>query len=651
MATAGGGEVWTGTQLTARLVALKGAAPEPVQHVIFRSTRRADGSTVEGYDIPGEKRQRNPSALDDWLTRHDLAGPGRLAVAVLVIRETLDARGLIMQCTLERRRGSVDGPYCGDPARVEFAGPASAVRLYRSHLDGRLTEIAPSTDVAPPRVRSPEQFAGEHKELQARFGDGVHILDTREPNLFEDMIGLASIVHVRTAAGREVGCGIGWHGSLAFVLEADFPRFATQLSLEPQDDAAIEAAVIADGLIRGETRLDENGIAVVCRRKGEEALFLLRPRSGQVRTEPYVPGRITAGPDQQRWMHYAETYEGLTILDAWRDGASDDVIVLSGDVSGQVWRHHIDGDGVETWRKADDEAAIGALHRNQLYPGTLAAADGEQTDAIEPTDLSVPPTLGSSPAMKDSLLMRIEGYLRAMATIRATRDAGDQSPREAETQLRALHALLLAMGAHVTASATQNKLTQLRDSAFDPANFAGNLNQIEECLRHELGAIRSVTVAPSHRGLLQDDKPPFGLNILVGFPSAGYDIEEASVCLAFRRPTATVFHCMKIIERGIGAFARCAGLADPTVAGERNWRAILRVLGGVTDPGLNASRDALHFIGTRWRAPTLLPADKYTEEEAEVIFQAVNAFMRALAVVCDENGARAPINNGNSGGC
>ena len=137
-------------------------------------------------------------SAQDWLA----ARPGnldQLAVAVLVVREVLDARGMIVQCTIERRRGSADGPFCGDPVRVDFAGAATTVRLYRSHLDGRLSEIAPSANTAPPRVRSPEPFAGERKALQARFGDAVRVLDAREPTLFEDMIGLSSIVHVRAA--------------------------------------------------------------------------------------------------------------------------------------------------------------------------------------------------------------------------------------------------------------------------------------------------------------------------------------------------------------------------------------------------------------------------------------------------------------------
>ncbi len=642
MATAGGGEVWTGPQLTARLVALNGAAPEPIQHVLFRATRQADGSMVEGYDIPGEKRQRDSAALDFWLAHHRLAGANRLAVSILVIRETLDSRGLIMQCTLERRRGSADGPYCGDPARVEFAGPASAVRLYRGHLDGRLTEIAPTADAAPPRVRSPDQFDGEYRALQARFGDSVRILDTREPTLFEDMIGLASIAHVRTTEGREVGCGIGWHGGLAFVLEADFPRFTTQLLLEPADSAAVNAMVLADGLVRGETRLDEHGIAVVCRRRGSEALCLLRPRWGLVQAELYVPGRGAAGPDQQRWMHYAETYEGLAVLDAWHDGASDDVIVLTGDLSGQVWRHHIDGDGVETWRKADDEAAVGALHREQLLPGSLAAADAETILAEDAANTPIMQRHRTHTASDDSLLRRADDYVRAMAALRATREVGRETPEAAARHIRALQTALLTLEAHVAAAGAQDLLTQLHGGGLEPAAFAQRLTQLEEWLRRELGLIRSVAIAPPRSFFLHRDEPPFGKDVAVCFPAVSYDIEETSVCLAFRRSTAAVFHCMKILEHGIGAFARSAGLADQVAAGERNWRAILQPLRGVADNKFHGARDALEFIYVRWRGPTLLPAEKYTEEEAELIFQAVGRFMRALAVLCDENGRRAP---------
>ena len=620
---------------------MNGAAPEPIQHVLYRSTRHADGTLSEGYAVPGEARPLKDAALDFWLARHRLAGADRLAVAVLVIRETLDARGLIVQCTLERRRGSADGPFYGDPARIDFAGAAAAVRLYRSHLDGRLTEIAPSADLPAPGVRAPGHFVGEHKALQARFGETVGIVDAREPTLFEDMIGLSSIVHVRAPDGREVGCGIGWHGTMPFVLEADFPRFATQLALQPEDAAAVDAAVRANDLVRGDIRLDENGLAVVGRRRGSETLFLLRPRAGQVQIEPYVAGRSVAGNDQQRWMRYVETYEGLTVLDAWRDGAGDDVIVMTADAGGQIWRHHIDADGVETWRKADDEAIIGRMHREHRFPGPLSEADAHLGNGADGGGAMSPRLAGTRPVAEDSLLARAEAYVRAMSALREARDAADGMPDVTAMHVRELEAALVALDAHVAAAATQDMLPRLDGGMLTPQALARELMQIEDRLRHELALIRSVTIAPPRARLLHPDEPPFGAAVAAEFPSAGYDIEEASVCLAFRRPTAAVFHCTKIIERGIGAFARHVRADDPVAAGERNWQKIVRLLPDASDTGLGDLRDALELIRRRWRSATLAPADKYTEEEAEQIFQAVGRFMRALAAHCDEHGRQA----------
>jgi len=639
MAAAEGGEVWTGPRLAARLVALNGAAPDPVQQVIFRSTRRSDGTMLEGYHVPGESRLLDEAGLNDWLTSHRLAGAERLAVAVLLINETLDARGLITQCTLERRRGSADGPYCGEPARVDFAGAASAVRLYRSHLDGRLTEVAPFADTPPPSVRLPEQFAGEHDALVARFGEGVRIIDAREPTLFEDMIGLSSIVHVHTADGREVGCGIGWHGAMAFVLEADFPRFATQLELLPDDAAAISAAIRSNGLVRGETRLDSAGVAVLARRTGGEALFLLRPQAGQVRIEPYGANRDAAGPDQQRWMRYVESYEGLSVLDAWRDGTAQDVIVLTGDPGGQVWQHHIDPDGVETWRKVSDDAAIGGLHREHLFPGTLVAESAAANEIDDAATSPLPRSDDRRASAADSLLGLAEAYEHAMTALHDAHDSGVESD-VAAMHLRTLHATLLTLDAHIAAAATEELLIRRETSALAPGELAHELARIEDRLRDELALTRFVTVAPAHARLLDRDNPLFGAAVATCFASAGYDIEEAAICLALQRPTATVFHCMKILERGIGAFARHIGAVDPVTAGEREWQVIQRLLRDAADPGAGDLHQALDVIRRRWRAATLQPADKYTEQEAGIIFHAVGNFMRGLAARCDEHGRR-----------
>ena len=164
--------------------------------------------------------------------------------------------------------------------------------------------------------------------------------------------------------------------------------------------------------------------------------------------------------------------------------------MLTGDLSGQVWRHHIDGDGVETWRKADDEAAIGALHREQLAPGRLAA-EAEVTIAEDAMGTPSLPNHGAHAAPNDLMLGRAENYAHAIAALRAAREAGE-TPETAATHIHALQAALLTLEAHVAAAGAQNVLTQLHGDGLQPARFALQLAQIEESLRHELGLIRSV---------------------------------------------------------------------------------------------------------------------------------------------------------------
>ena len=280
MNAAGQGKAWTGPQLAAQLATLNGVAPPPACYVVFRVTRHPDGAETLGYEVPDQALPVEPPAWPLWLEQHNLIGRDQLCVAVLVIREALDAAGRLVECVLERRRGMADGPFCGDPARVEFVGPARAVRQYRAERNGQLEEAAPSPPVPAPGTRGAEQFAGEQQALERRFGPGIQVIDARGPTLFEDMAGLASIVHLRRADRQELACGIGWHGTISFILVADFPRFDIPLALPPSDEAAVQDALRRQGLVRHETRMDEHGLAVVARRHGGAELFLLRVDSG-----------------------------------------------------------------------------------------------------------------------------------------------------------------------------------------------------------------------------------------------------------------------------------------------------------------------------------------------------------------------------------
>jgi hypothetical protein len=484
MTTAGRGQVWTSEQLAARLIALRGLAPAVVQHIVYRATSDPTSYAHAGYLLPGEGRRLTAAAFDFWLAKRDLAGAERLSVAVLVIRERLAANGNIQDCELEYRRGAVDGPYYGSPARITFSGPARLVRFYQATPEGASAEVAPTPGATARSGPEADAAAAMRLAVQTSCGEGARILDTREPTVIEAMVGIASVLHVIQPDGREVACGIIWHGPIAVALQADFPRFDVAPTLTSRQSSMLEALLAAEGLIAGETRRDEHGLAVVARRRATGDLVLVRfdadtaapsPAAPSPATltpatltpatlSPYVPGRpagLTA--DQEQWLHYIETYEGLSVLDAYRDATSDALVVLTGGADGAVWRHHVDIDGIETWRRADTGSAVGTRYGERIHAGAA------------PADQAAPARAVPGPAL--------------------------------------------------------------------PA-------------------------------------APFGAEVETRFPASAYDIDEAAICLALRRPTAAMFHCLCVLQQGLRAHARWRGVADPPTQAGQRWQAILSDLRG-----------------------------------------------------------------------
>ncbi len=348
------------------------AETAPRHYVVHRATTRPDGATTKLYEVPGVTRLGAATLLDEpgftaWLRDNAPTDVERASISVLVIQEVLDARGSIVTCCLEHRRGSATGPFHGRPARVTFAGAIDQVRFYRTAAHGRLREMAPSLD-NPPLTRSrsrPDHLAGEERVIRSLFGAAAHILDVRSPTVLEDLVGLSAIVHLRTQDDGETDCGIGWHGTTPFVLRADFPRFGAPTSLSAADAAAAGMAAEVAGLITFETRADEHGTAVLARARLDGGLHLIRPAAGGAKVAPYAPGVPDAllSADQALWLRYASEHERLTIIDGYRDGSSDNVFMVASGPDGHVTRHLVDADGIEVWRAAADDTAVGTWYR------------------------------------------------------------------------------------------------------------------------------------------------------------------------------------------------------------------------------------------------------------------------------------------------
>ena len=139
------------------------------------------------------------------------------------------------------------------------------------------------------------------------------------------------------------------------------------------------------------------------------------------------------------------------------------------------------------------------------------------------------------------------------------------------------------------------------------------------------------------------DPSPFGDNVDNKFPSSRYDISEAGRCLALKRSTACVLHLMRALEVGLASLAGALGRTLTT----ENWNTILsdieteirsrtKATHGPTwkdkdEPFFAESATHFRFIKNAWRNHAMHAKDKYTEEQAEEIYDSVRSFMRHLS--------------------
>ncbi len=630
----GENNIWTISRLRTQLAAQKGKAPAPCSYVVWRATTQPKAPNLGGYELLGEPGRHDEATFEHWLIARDLAGPERLSVSVLVIRENLDETGLLRDCVLERRRGGAEGPYYGNVARVEFAGAAKNVRRYRAARDGRLTKLPAEDDtaIAPPLTEvDAEAFAGEDAAVQAYLGPGSVIVERRGPTLLEDLAGLSGIVSARRRDGTEIGCGVGWHGDIAFVLAAGFARDGAALAPSVELEAAVDDAIQSRDFIRLETRLDDQGFCVLARERGQPTLVTIRLDGNTARVTRYDPGRTaSANEDQRRWMTYAETYEARTVLDSWRDGDSGEIAVVTIDQDGEAWRHIVDADGIEVSRRSDNAAAAAVMYRERIAPPELAPEPAEAAAEAKADDWIDAAPEGSVP--EDSLLARVLAWSRVTALLRAAiaegvagAGTGQMVPRAVLDRLGALARPLTVLNAGFSAGSLTRLITQARSGALTMDGVAAALEDLATRVRDELALTRIVTLANVSGDT--GDEPPFGPLVEAHFPAVAYDVEEAVHCLALRRPTASVLHAMQVMRQGLKALERLLSTGNLTgLTWSRTIAAVRAASGQQRDLA-----EALMRVRRAWREPGLLPAGKYTEEEAAAVLDAVAGFMRLLA--------------------
>lgn len=136
----------------------------------------------------------------------------------------------------------------------------------------------------------------------------------------------------------------------------------------------------------------------------------------------------------------------------------------------------------------------------------------------------------------------------------------------------------------------------------------------------------------------------FGAQVDEAFPSASWDIEEASRCLAFDRGTACVFHLARIAELAAITVGKDLGYDSP----RPGFGEVLRFLDSELErtrkdyQGANptikgnvdfyaATTAQMHAVNQAWRQRVAHLDRKYSIEEAERIYATTKTLMQHLA--------------------
>jgi hypothetical protein len=166
---------------------------------------------------------------------------------------------------------------------------------------------------------------------------------------------------------------------------------------------------------------------------------------------------------------------------------------------------------------------------------------------------------------------------------------------------------------------------------------------------HDLDAIKFLALNQREAVWLTPQRQDWGKRFNDAFPSASYDLERATQCMAIGAGTAAVFHTLRITEIGLNALHSCLGL-PPFDKRDRSWGNILRKIESEITAHFNRDkkwpeRDKFremyaHFNSVKdaWRDSTMHVERNYDFDEAERIVAALKGLMLNISDRMNEKG-------------
>ncbi|WP_156034778.1 hypothetical protein [Pseudorhizobium marinum] len=234
-------------------------------------------------------------------------------------------------------------------------------------------------------------------------------------------------------------------------------------------------------------------------------------------------------------------------------------------------------------------------------------------------------------------------------------DADREFVRGTLSSLPEVFSLLGCRSAKVAAERLYN---ELNIGATTYGRLATRTGEIESRFADELSDVKFLVLQPNEAGLMLPVDALLGAigphveGFPAAFPKASQEIEESAKCIALNRYTASVFHCMRALECGIGAFAKLIEIADPAKPAAKNWGIILQEISKALDEKWPRSRRIEGTLGAEyekiyatldavknpWRNATMHVTNVYSPHEALHIARCTAMFLVELAKHCDEEG-------------
>lgn len=251
--------------------------------------------------------------------------------------------------------------------------------------------------------------------------------------------------------------------------------------------------------------------------------------------------------------------------------------------------------------------------------------------------------------IKADCLMGAAECLDGEPVFRMVRDLDEKARDKAIRSLTVVEQEFRSIGMEITAETVNEAIGELNASTLKRSFewLQSQVRAIERLANKEFKG-KVFLYVPAERAKFfprRDDQHIFGESVSAAFPSAIYDVSESGVCLALDRGTACVFHLMRVLEIGLTVLGNQFGVS----LAHTNWGpAVEQIESKIRDmhkdPAWKAlpdckeqqefySQAASHFgiLKDAWRNFTMHVRGKYTEDEAERIFENVKGFMQKLA--------------------